>query len=95
MRERDGMPASLGLVAERISTSSNWTASDLTIQVDVQLFEGTVCFVTDTTGHVTRFLIPLGMGVDYSMTQTIGLAGTFFPNFTDAGRRYGAPQRCI
>ncbi len=31
----------------------------------------------------TSFLIPLGMGVDYSLTQTIGLTGTFLLNFTD------------
>ena len=31
----------------------------------------------------TSFLIPLGIGVDYSLTQTLSLTGTFLLNFTD------------
>ena len=31
----------------------------------------------------TSFLIPLGIGVDYSLTRTISLTGTFLLNFTD------------
>lgn len=47
------MPSVARHKAERISTdSSNWTASDLMIQIDVRLFEGAVCVVTDTTGHM-------------------------------------------
>jgi hypothetical protein len=30
----------------------------------------------------TSFLIPLGMGVDYSLTRTLSLTGTFLLNFT-------------
>ena len=37
----------------------------------------------DHARNDTSFLIPLGMGVDYSMTQAIGLTGTFLLNFTD------------
>ena len=31
----------------------------------------------------TSFLIPLGIGVDYSLTRTLSLTGTFLLNFTD------------
>jgi hypothetical protein len=31
----------------------------------------------------TSFLIPLGIGVDYSLNRTISLTGTFLLNFTD------------
>ena len=48
------------------------------------VLQGGVGFVhADHARSDTSFLIPLGMGVDYAMTHTIGLTGTFLLNFTD------------
>lgn len=48
------------------------------------VFQAGIGFVhADFRQDDTSWLIPLGIGVDYAVTQTIGLTSTFLLNFTD------------
>src|SRR5690348_4389305 len=54
------------------------------------VFQGGLGFIhADRLDSDTSWLIPLGVGVDYAMTQKMALTATFLLNFTDLDTGHG------
>jgi len=54
------------------------------------VFQGGLGFIhADRLDSDTSWLIPLGVGIDYAMTQKIALTATFLLNFTDLDTGHG------